>query len=81
MIGFVDWLLGRTPAADAEHDRAETETTELDQRRAEAERHAVEARAYRRTAERIGPVLRAELEDNHFGERIRYALHQEGWTP
>jgi hypothetical protein len=81
------WVLGRTPDVETERpdeveqDRRNAETDDLDQRMAEATRERDEAARYRKNAERFGSAIRAELRTNHFGERIRAALHQEGWEP
>ena len=74
MIRLVEWLLGRARHAP------ELDTTELDEAYAEATEQRAEARLARRSAERDGPVIRAELNKNHFGERMAAALEPRGWT-
>jgi hypothetical protein len=46
----------------------------------EAEEFRAEAREVRAHAERIGPEQRWRLSKNHFGEGMKAALHQRGWT-
>lgn len=69
MIKFVEWLLG---------------TDRTEELRA-AEEYAAEdvqvSRDLRAHAERVGPTLRFELGENSWGDRIRSALHERGWTP
>jgi hypothetical protein len=67
MIKLIEWLLGAR------------RTEELRVAEREAERDVLESRAMRAQAERVGPVLRFELGENSWGDRIRTALHQEGW--
>lgn len=74
MIRLVEWLLGRHPGAPT------PDTSELDAQLAEATEQRAEARQYRRRAERVGPSLRAELEQNHFGERMTAAFESRGWA-
>jgi len=81
MIRFVQRWLGRKSAANTERARVTAETDDLDDRRAEAIQQRTEARAARRRAERLGPAIRAELEKNHFGERMAAALEPRGYKP
>lgn len=73
MIRLVEWILGRDRHAP------EPDTAELDARFAEATEQRAEAQTARRRAERVGPGIRAELEKNHFGERMAAALEPRGW--
>jgi hypothetical protein len=67
MIKMFEWLLGTDRTAElraAERDAAEDVRV---------------SRVMRAHAEQIGPALRFELGANSWGDRIRSALHQEGW--
>jgi len=75
MNKVVAWLLGQ-PAETPVDPRL----SDLDQKRDEADEDLIEAREHRATAERIGPELRSRIRRNHFGESIREALHQRGWS-
>lgn len=68
MIKLVEWILGVKV------------TKRLRDEHAEAEHDVKVSRALRNHAELVGPALRARLAENHFGEGIREALHQRGWT-
>lgn len=67
MIKLIEWMLGT--------DKAE----ELRTAERNADRDVQVSRALREHAERVGPTLRFELGANSWGDRIRSALHQEGW--
>jgi hypothetical protein len=69
MIRFIEWLLG---------DRW---TEELRAAEQEADRDVAVSRTMRAHAEQVGPVLRFELGENSWGDRIRSALHERGWSP
>jgi hypothetical protein len=88
MIGFIQQLFGRAPRPEKDAEGARTEqarivaeTHDLDQRLTEAAQQRTEARAARRRAEHLGPAIRAELEKNHFGERMAAALEPRGYKP
>lgn len=68
MIKLVEWLLGRKT------------TEKLHRENADAEADVKASRLLRRHAEVLGPALRVRLAENHFGEGMREALHQRGWT-
>jgi len=75
MNKFVAWLLGQ------QHDSCvDPRLADLDQQRDEADAERDEARKFRAHAERIGPEQRQRLAQNHFGEGMKEALHQRGWT-
>lgn len=75
MNKVVAWLLGQQPERCVDPRLAD-----LDRQRDEADEARIEAREYRANAERVGPELRSRIRRNHFGESIREALHQRGWT-
>lgn len=75
MIKLVEWLLGQKPAP---HE--DPRLSLLEAQWEEVENHRAEARELRITAERIGPEQRWRLAQNHFGDGMREALHQRGWT-
>jgi hypothetical protein len=68
MIGFIRRLFGR------DRTSPELDMTKVDQRHAEATEQRAEAGHFRRSAERDGPAIRAELAKNHFGERFQAAF-------
>lgn len=77
MNKFVTWLLGQQPASETCVD---PRLAELDVQRDEADEQRAEARKLRARAEHLGPKQRARLLQNHFGDGMREALHQRGWT-
>lgn len=75
MNKFVAWLLGIEPDACLDPRLAE-----LDAQRDEVEEQRADARRLRAKTEKLGPERRYRLAQNHFGEGIKEALHQRGWT-
>jgi hypothetical protein len=56
-------------------------TEELRIAEQEADRDVAVSRTMRTHAEQVGPALRFELGANSWGDRIRSALHERGWSP
>ena len=77
MIGFVAWLLGRTPEPSA----PEPDAAELDAQLAEATQQRAEAHSYRARAEQVGPDIRDGLKHDRFGAAMAAALEPRGWSP
>jgi hypothetical protein len=75
MRNIIAWLLGQQPDTCVDPRLAE-----LDQLHDEAKVEGEQAKAGRVRAERIGSEQRYRLKQNHFGEGIKEALHQRGWT-
>jgi hypothetical protein len=75
MNKIVAWLLGQQP--EARHD---PRLVDLEQLGAEVEEQRSEARRLRAHTEKHGPERRRRVAQNHFGESIKEALHQRGWT-
>lgn len=75
MRNIIAWLLGQQPDTSVDPRLAD-----LGQLHDEAEDEGIQAKVYRARAERIGREQRYRLEQNHFGEGIKEALHQRGWT-
>lgn len=75
MNKIVAWLLGQQPGVP--HD---PRLDDLDRLCDEAEEQRSEARQLRTHTERHGPERRRRIAQNHFGESMKEALHQRGWT-
>lgn len=75
MRNIIAWLLGQRPGTCVDPQLAE-----LDQLHDEAKAEGAQAKEGRARAERIGSEQRYRLRQNHFGEGIKEALHQRGWT-